>query len=96
MMLHRYYICTHVHCKYMYMVHASAHCKLVHCYSVLTCLSPVSTHTFIPAILRLSIVSGTPSCSLSSIPVVPDEIWGGGKGGEERVKKREYGGPKRE
>lgn len=38
---------------------------------VCTCLSPVSTHTLMPAFLSLSMVSGTPSCSLSSIPVAP-------------------------
>lgn len=34
-------------------------------------LSPVSTHTFIPAFLKLSIVSPTPSYNLSSIAVEP-------------------------
>ena len=34
-------------------------------------LSPVRTHSLIPAFLRLAIVSGTPSWSLSSIAVAP-------------------------
>ena len=34
-------------------------------------LSPVSIHTWMPASRRASIVSGTPSCSLSSTAVAP-------------------------
>mmetsp|Transcript_19224 Transcript_19224/g.55149 ORF Transcript_19224/g.55149 Transcript_19224/m.55149 type:complete len:233 (-) Transcript_19224:754-1452(-) len=34
-------------------------------------LSPVSTHRLMPAFLKLTIVSGTPSCNLSSIAVAP-------------------------
>ena len=37
-------------------------------------LSPVRTHTLIPAALRKLIVSGTSSCSLSSMAVDPN-IW---------------------
>lgn len=36
-----------------------------------TLLSPVRTQMLIPASLRAAIVAGTPSCSLSSIPVAP-------------------------
>ena len=36
-----------------------------------SCLSPVSTQMEIPALARLSIASGTPSCSLSSMAVHP-------------------------
>uniref|UniRef100_A0A2P2MG51 Uncharacterized protein MANES_10G072200 n=1 Tax=Rhizophora mucronata TaxID=61149 RepID=A0A2P2MG51_RHIMU len=36
-----------------------------------SCLSPVKTHTLIPAILRDSMASGTPSCSLSSMAEAP-------------------------
>lgn len=35
-------------------------------------LSPVRTQTLIPALWRASMVSGTSSCSLSTIPVVPE------------------------
>ena len=38
---------------------------------LITCLSPVRTQTLIPAFLSLSMVSGTPSCNLSSMPVAP-------------------------
>lgn len=38
---------------------------------IIPCLSPVKTQTLIPAILRFAIVSGTPSCNLSSIAVTP-------------------------
>lgn len=43
-------------------------------YAMLTavsCLSPVSTHICRPAFRRASMVSGTPSCSRSSMPVAP-------------------------
>ena len=36
-----------------------------------SCLSPVNTHTFMPASFKLSMASGTPSCRRSSIPVAP-------------------------
>ena len=36
-----------------------------------SCLSPVSTHTAIPPRIICSIVSGTPSWSLSSMAVAP-------------------------
>lgn len=51
-------------------------------YAMLTavsCLSPVSTQICIPASRSAAIVSGTPSCSRSSIPVAP------GQTGEEDV-----------
>lgn len=35
---------------------------------------PVRTHTTIPAATRALIVSGTPACSLSSIPVAPRSV----------------------
>uniref|UniRef100_A0A2D4J4A1 Uncharacterized protein n=1 Tax=Micrurus lemniscatus lemniscatus TaxID=129467 RepID=A0A2D4J4A1_MICLE len=39
--------------------------------TAVSCLSPVSTHTLIPANRRASMVSWTLSCSLSSTPVAP-------------------------
>lgn len=36
-----------------------------------SCLSPVRTHTLIPASCRASMVSGTSSCRRSTIPVAP-------------------------
>lgn len=38
-----------------------------------SCLSPVSTHTLIPAVCKASIVSGTSSCNRSTIPVAPED-----------------------
>lgn len=42
--------------------------------TAVSCLSPVKTQSWIPASRRAVIVSGTPSCSLSSIPVAPGVI----------------------
>ena len=39
-----------------------------------SCLSPVSTHTTMPASRSLAITSGTPSCNRSSIPVAPTSL----------------------
>ena len=38
------------------------------------CLSPVRTHILIPPSARFAMVSGTPSCSLSSMAVAPISI----------------------
>lgn len=38
-----------------------------------SCLSPVSTHTLIPALCKASMVSGTSSCNRSTIPVAPED-----------------------
>ena len=40
-------------------------------FSAVSILSPVSTHTFMLAFNNISIVSGTPSCNLSSMAVAP-------------------------
>lgn len=42
--------------------------------TAVSCLSPVKTQSWIPASRRAAIVSGTPSCSRSSIPVAPAVI----------------------
>jgi hypothetical protein len=42
-------------------------------FSAVSSLSPVSIQTFIPALLKSSITSGTPSCSLSSKAVAPSK-----------------------
>jgi hypothetical protein len=39
-----------------------------------SCLSPVNTHTLMLAFLRAEMVSGTPSCNLSSIAVAPNNV----------------------
>lgn len=39
--------------------------------ALLPCLSPVSTQSLMWALLRVSMVCGTPSCSLSSMAVAP-------------------------
>lgn len=41
--------------------------------TAVSCLSPVNTQIFIPASWRDAIVSGTPSCRRSSIPVAPGQ-----------------------
>lgn len=38
------------------------------------CLSPVKTQILMPAMAKLAIVCGTPSCSLSSIAVAPKSV----------------------
>ena len=40
-------------------------------FTAVSCLSPVSTHTFIPACIKVFMVLGTPSYILSSIAVIP-------------------------
>lgn len=42
--------------------------------SPLPCLSPVKTQILILALFRVIIVSGTPSCSLSSMAVAPNSF----------------------
>mmetsp|Transcript_16212 Transcript_16212/g.33275 ORF Transcript_16212/g.33275 Transcript_16212/m.33275 type:complete len:209 (-) Transcript_16212:2063-2689(-) len=39
-----------------------------------SCLSPVRTQSFMPASAKVSIASGTPSCSLSSMAVAPTSV----------------------
>jgi hypothetical protein len=39
-----------------------------------SCLSPVSTHTRMPAARRVLMALGTPCCSRSSIPVDPSSV----------------------
>ena len=47
------------------------HLQLKAMLMAVSCLSPVRTHTTIPASRSRAMASGTPSCSRSSIPVVP-------------------------
>mmetsp|Transcript_18807 Transcript_18807/g.45094 ORF Transcript_18807/g.45094 Transcript_18807/m.45094 type:complete len:209 (-) Transcript_18807:187-813(-) len=48
--------------------------QLVPMLMAVSCLSPVSIHTLIPACVSAEIASGTPSCSLSSMAVAPSKM----------------------